>query len=316
MTNADFSTLDAAPVCVFAFNRPDHTRRTLQALAASPLAAKTELTLFLDGPRRDSDVPLVSTVAKIAEEQRGFSDISIVRRDQNAGLARSIEEGVTQMMDAHGRAIILEDDILTSPAFLHYMNAALTRYADEPSVWHIAGFNEDIPVDRWSVEAVLWRLMSCWGWATWQDRWQHFDRDPQALVDRFSSDDIHRFNLDGAGDFWAQVLANQDQTLSTWAVFWYATIFERAGLCLSPRHSYVRNIGFDGSGTNVGQSDVYEHMKLNQTASPRFPDKIEENTQALELLRAHYLYRPSRFQKLKRKVTRYARHWGAGQKRL
>lgn len=305
MTSGHTKIVDPAPVCVFAFNRPEHTRRTLGALAQSPLAASTSLTVFIDGPRNDAEKPMVDAVAQVAETQQGFASIELRRRDRNAGLAVSIEEGVSQMMAEHGRAIILEDDILTSPAFLHYMNLALERYKDTPDVWHIAGYNEDIPAFGRKYGTYSWRFMSCWGWATWADRWAHYSRDPDALVDEFSDADIARFNLDGAQDYWSQVLANQTGELKTWAVFWYATIFRNRGLCLSPYFSYVENIGFDGSGSHGVVNKSYTRSRLNTDFSPGLPAQISENADAVEQVKLYYLTKPGKLEKIRRKLNRF-----------
>lgn len=293
-----------APVCVFAFRRPVHTRRTLSALAMSPVASQTALTVFIDGPRDSEDIEQVRQVVDIAKLQTGFASVEVVAREENAGLAQSIEEGVSRMMAEHGRAIVVEDDIVTSPAFLNYMNAALDHFAETPEVWHIAGYNEPIAANRDRRGAALWRFMSCWGWASWADRWHHFERDPSELIASFTPEDIHRFNLDGAHDFWSQVLANERGDLRTWAVFWYATIFRNNGLCLSPHFSYTENIGFDGSGTHGFTSDSFLQNSLNLDMVPPLPDLIEEDTDALARLQAYYTYRPNRLQRLGRKWRR------------
>ncbi len=296
--------MTVAPVCVFAFRRPEHTKQTLNALSKSPLADRTPVTVFVDGPRDEKDVEPVRQVVDIAKAQRGFASLNVLARDENAGLAKSIQEGVSRMMADHGRAVVVEDDIVTSPAFLSYMNAALDRYADRPEVWHIAGYNEPIAANRDLRGAAFWRFMSCWGWASWADRWSHFERDPEELISHFTDADIHRFNLDGAQDFWGQVLANQRGEMRTWAVFWYATIFRNNGLCLSPHFSYAENIGFDGSGTHGFKIDAFSQESLNQDMTPPLPDLIVEDAVALERLRGYYTYRPNRLQRLKRKWRR------------
>ncbi len=299
-----------APVCVFAFRRPEHTQRTLAALTQSPIAGKTPLIVHVDGPRTEEEAGLVRQVAALAEAQTAFASVEVLKRDENAGLARAIQDGVSQTMQAHGRAIIVEDDIVTSPAFLNYMNLALDRYADEPDVWHISGYNEPIAENRDRRGAAFWRFMSCWGWASWADRWSHFERDPAGLLERFSPEDIHRFNLDGAHDFWGQVQANARGDIRTWAVFWYATIFRNDGLCLAPYRSYAENIGFDGSGTHCGDADGYAQSALNPDMTPPLPDLIMEDRDALEQLRAHYMRRPGKLEKLGRKWRRLIRRLG------
>ncbi|MDP5218185.1 hypothetical protein Q5Y75_13225 [Ruegeria sp. 2205SS24-7] len=296
---------DPAPVCLFAFNRPQHTKRTLDALAASPLAPVTELIAYIDGPRTPDEAPLVDEVAEIIARQTGFAGVTLHRRAVNAGLATSIQDGVTETMRARGKAIVVEDDIVTSPAFLTYMNTALERYKNDRRVWHIAGYNEELPALRDRPGAVFWRFMSCWGWASWADRWQHFECDPEKLVTDFSSSDIHRFNLDGAENFWSQVEGNVRGEIRTWAVFWYATIFRNNGLCLSPYASYAENIGLDGSGTHCGVSEGAKARVLNLDFQTCFPDDVREDYEALQGLRAHYGTKPGKLRELRRRFRQW-----------
>lgn len=311
MTDAEISLENLAPICLFAFNRPEHTRQTLAALAESPLAAHSDLIVYLDGPRTEAEGALVDAVAQVVEAQEGFASVSLNRREANAGLARSIQDGVSAVMQSRGKAIVVEDDIVTSPAFLSYMNLALDRYEADRRVWHIAGYNEDLAPLQDRPGPMFWRFMSCWGWASWADRWQHFERDPEKLVSEFSAEDIHRLNLDGAEDFWSQVLGNLRGEIRTWAIFWYVTIFRNGGLCLSPCQSYAQNIGFDGSGTHCGTSEPSAERVLNLDFNPLLPDDVAEDRAALEALRRYFIDRrpprPPRLVRLGRKLTRLKR---------
>ena len=58
--------------------------------------------------------------------------VHIIEREKNYGLARSIIDGVTTQVNAYGRTIVLEDDLVTAPYFLQFMNSALEMYKDEP----------------------------------------------------------------------------------------------------------------------------------------------------------------------------------------
>ena len=112
-----------APVALFVYARPDHTRRVMHALRANSLAGQTELFIFSDAPKRaelSERVRLVREVIK--EESHGFLKVSVVTRDENFGLARSIITGVSELIKQHRRLIVLEDDLVTSPHFLRYMN--------------------------------------------------------------------------------------------------------------------------------------------------------------------------------------------------
>jgi hypothetical protein len=278
-----------APIVVFAFNRPDHLQQTLSALVACAEARKSELHVFIDGPKSLLDKRKVRQVHDVAKAASGgFRSCNIVTRPVNVGLAENIITGVSGVIGERGRVIVLEDDIVVSPDFLTVMNAALAEYATDTRVWHISAHT--IINDTSAPDAFFfWRVMNCWGWATWADRWAHYARDPQRIVDSFTPDDIHAFNLDGHYDFWSQVLANARGDIKTWAVFWYATIFLNKGLCLNPKLSFARNVGFDGTGVHCGSDlSFQEGQDLNPGGVFIAPAEVAEDREMVEKVKDHY----------------------------
>lgn len=258
-----------APVALFVYKRADHARKTLAALAANDGAAETDLIVFCDGARGADDAQAVMQTRRVVQGAGGFKSLSIRERPENLGLAQNIVQGVGEILEAHGRVIVLEDDLITAPGFLTYMNQALDRYQDEPDAWHISGWN--YPVDASDIaDAFFWSVMNCWGWATWADRWQHLKLDPKVFVDAFSTHQIRDFNLGDRVDFWNQMERNAAGDLSSWAIFWYATVFKNQGLCLNPSQSLVSNIGLDGSGENSGRQagDISELPEQRSFALP------------------------------------------------
>ena len=240
-----------APIALFVYSRPRHTRAAVEALAANTLAGRSELHIFSDAPGSDRHIAAVREVRDYINGVAGFAAVRITERERNFGLADSIVDGVTRLVNQYDRIVVVEDDLITSPHFLEYMNRALDLYRDEERVMHVAGHMLPINPDGLP-ESFFMRQSSCWGWGTWAGAWKHFRRDSAELLDSFSAEDISRYNLEGAMDYWAQIQANHAGTLRTWAAFWYASVFRRGGLCLHPRTSLVRNIGHDGSGENCG----------------------------------------------------------------
>lgn len=278
-----------SPVVLFVFARPDHTKKTVDALLANPEACNTDLIVYADAARSEKDVAAVEAVRAIFKDLRGFKNVKLVLRKENVGLAKNIIEGVTQVSKEYGRVIVLEDDIVTSPAFLGFMNAALQKYETEPKVWHVSGWS--YPIETYGLgDAFFWRLMNCWGWATWDDKWQHFNKDPQRLIDSWSDEQKHYFDLDGTGVFWSQVTNNKIGKINTWAIFWYATIYENGGVCLNPSKSYVDNIGLDGSGVHCGNSITLTSVqnKLCLTSELTWPIEMVESAQAVEAIKLYY----------------------------
>ncbi|MDV5037640.1 glycosyltransferase [Vibrio diabolicus] len=275
-----------APIVIFVYNRPDHTLKTITALKNNFLSSDSELFIFSDAAKNESDKVDVNRVREVISNISGFKKVCIIKQERNIGLAGSIINGVTDIVNKYGQVIVLEDDLVTSPHFLTYMNEALCFYKNEKSVWHISGWNYPIKTEGLG-DTFLWRTMNCWGWATWSDRWQHFEKNSEKLIQSFDSDKIKSLNIDGATNFWDQVLLNNKGKINTWAVFWYATIFSNKGLCLNPSASLVVNIGVDGSGSNCGISDVFTSVPSNKT-NFIFQDKIEECSLALNRVKDFY----------------------------
>ena len=274
-----------APVALFAYGRPEHTRMTVESLAANELAEETKVFIFSDAARSEKDFEAVNAVRRYLRGIKGFHDVNVVERSRNYGLADSIVEGITSVIEAHGKVIVLEDDIVTSPFFLRYMNDALDRYESVERVMHIAGYMMPIDFPSGAVsESVFLRHSSCWGWATWGRAWRHFHRNAETFIKAFTSTDRGRFNLDGAHDYWSQLLANHEGRLKTWAIYWYASIFSRGGLCLHPRSSLVRNIGFDGSGVNCGTDSAW-CSELGTSPVSQFPSAYHEDEVAMEAVK-------------------------------
>ena len=245
-----------APIVMFVYNRPRHTLLSVEALQQNELAKESDLIIYSDASKSESQADAVREVRQYISQIDGFRSVTIVEREINFGLARSIIDGVTSVVNKYGRIIVLEDDIVTSPHFLTFMNDALGAYRDEEKVMHISGYM--FPIDTSGLpETFFLRTASCWGWATWDRAWRHFRKDPLRVISEYSEQEIYRFNMDGACGFWSQVLKNANGLINTWAVFWYASVFEEDGLCLHPAVSMVDNIGNDDTGMHCGKSSVF-----------------------------------------------------------
>ncbi len=247
-----------APIALFTYNRPEHTRRTLETLAANPEAARSQLIIFSDGPR-PGDEAKVAEVRALLRERAWCGEIRIVESPVNRGLAASIVSGVTDLLREHDRLIVLEDDLALSPGFLTYMNDALALYSEEPRVMSISGW---LPEFRATLpETFFLRTTTSWGWATWRRAWEQFHPDAAALAARVEPR-VKEFNVEGGYDYFRQLRLNADGKLKTWAVLWYASIFLADGLTLHPNRSLVRNIGHDHSGTHSQPDERFLHASL------------------------------------------------------
>ena len=291
-----------SPVALFVYNRVELTKLTIASLQKNYFSDQTDLIIFSDGPKSAIDLDNVLEVRKYIYNLSGFRSVQVVEQASNVGLASSIISGVTKILSEHNSVIVLEDDIITSPAFLSYMNQALNFFSLNQKIWHINGFSQ--PISQIGLKDIyINRVMDCWGWATWSDRWKFFDKNPELLLERMDASSRKKFDLNGTNEFWPQVTKNITGEINTWAIFWYAEIFLRGGLCVSPSKSYTSNIGFDGSGTHCmdenESQNTLETLNLNQDIGFEVP--LEENLVAMDRIRQVYISRKNIFSRLRSK---------------
>lgn len=285
---------DLAPIVLFVYNRPDHTRRTLAALAANPLAAESDLIIYADGPKKPEHQGSVQAVRDLLRTASGFNSIEIVEREANLGLANSIISGVSEVCAAGGRVIVVEDDLIVAPEFLAFLNTGLDRYQNNGSVFQISGYGYPTH-DRAIQQSFFLPMVSCWGWATWSRAWAKFDSKMSALGELDSNPVARRrFNVDDAYDYYGMACLQRQGKIDSWGVRWQLSLFAHGGLVLYPRDTLVYNSGVDASGTH-GMGEMAFQRKLgtrtSETSTMTWPTMIATDdlamTQIKQLLRAN-----------------------------
>ena len=246
-----------APILLFTYNRPTHTRRLVESLLRNAEAKDSHLIVYSDAPRDDAARQAVDDVRHYLHTlDEGFGQVDIVERTENWGLAKSIISGVTEQVERYGRVIVLEDDLVLSPYFLRFMNDALEAYKDNPHVGHIQAC--DFTDDPALPPTFLIGWTGSWGWATWRRAWQLFNPDGRALLDELQRRGLtHRFDFDGAYPYTRMLRRQVEGKNNSWAIRWNASLFLAGVLSLNVGRSLVQNGGFDGSGTHCGGGGLY-----------------------------------------------------------
>lgn len=276
-----------APILLFAYNRPRHLQHTVEALAHNPLAQESELFVFSDGARTEDDREDVELVRSYIHTIEGFKTVHRIERDRNYGLAANIIDGVTDIVSRYGRVIVLEDDLVTAPGFLQFMNDALDTYADEPRVGHIQAY--DFTQNPRLPETFLIKFTGSWGWATWQRAWQHFNPDGQYLLNELHRRHLtRRFDFNGKYGFTRMLRRQVEGKNNSWAIRWNASLFLQDILSLNVGRSLVQNEGFDGSGTHCGADHLYEARLYKERLRVEKISPVTENLEARKIFERYY----------------------------
>lgn len=299
-----------APIVVFAYDRPDHLRRTLDALSKNDLAKDSVLYVYCDGIRplsleNKNDAPFwqhrtefygtkeqyddyvkrIESTRQVARQQTGFKELHIVEREKNIGLADNIVGAVTEIVNKYGRVIAFEDDIVSTRGCLTYLNDALEMYQNDEKVMHISAWMYPNK-GQFPTTFFYDSPYPAGGWATWKRAWQHFNPDTADHV-AFWQNKWSEFDIEGEDYLSRQLVGNLNGTLKTWYVKWYSSMRRMNGLCLYPGTAMSNNIGWDNSGeTSCENSRYFVSNPAEYTEVKRIP--IVRNQKAFRYIRVWY----------------------------
>ena len=236
-----------APIVLITYNRYEHTVKCINSLKKNKLSKKSDLIIYSDGLKNHSEKDKLLKIRKYLRNIKGFKSKKIIERKKNFGTKKNIVNAINETFKKFNKIIVIEDDLILSKSFLYFMNFCLNNYKDKKKIWHINGWS--YPFMKKSTNDINFlRSMNCWGWATWKNRWSKLSLNENKFISHFSNKEIHKFNIYSSFDHYNQLIRNKKKTLSSWAVYWHASIFFNNGLCIYPKYPLVKNIGFDGSG--------------------------------------------------------------------
>ncbi len=270
-----------APVVLMAYARPEHTKKTLDALAANLLAKESVLYLFCDGPKHEGVAARNQQVRCLLEEEKAagrFARVELRISSENKGLAKSIIGGVSEIIAQHGRCIVVEDDLVTAPEFLTFMNQCLDFYRSDSSIWAISGFTFPLrALRRYNHDVYLSYRACSHGWATWQDRWETVDWQVSDFAQLEKSPALRRKFNRGGNDLFRMLRHQMRGERDSWAIRFCYAQSKQNRFAVYPRQTLVNNIGFDGSGTHCEQNQRLQQLQLGTAVANLKPEIVTPN---------------------------------------
>jgi hypothetical protein len=270
--------VDKAPIVLFVFNRPRHTLDLLTSLKANAHAAQSKLIVFAEAAAHESDSAAVRETKEVVLSEKWCGQFELIERSSHVGCRINMIDGITDTVSKYGTVIVLEDDLVLSPAFLAFMNNSLERYRDEPKVMHVSGYLWPIEPKSPIPESFFLKYAANWGWATWERAWKLMEPDHTVLVRKLTERGlVKEFCLNNAYRPMFNWLKDAERK-DVWDMLWYASILLNDGLSLQSGHSLALNTGNDGSGIHSVISDIFE-VKLSLQQPVRFPEQLAVNAE-------------------------------------
>lgn len=282
--------IKAVPIVLFVYNRPKHTEYTLNALDKNIGIENSELFVFSDNAKDIQGLDAVREVRALLKkfkENNHFKMVHIFESEEHKGLADSVIDGVSRVINKYEKIIVLEDDLVTSTDFFMFMNGALKYYEPYEEVWSIAGYTPDLKyLSKYKKDVYVCLRAGSWGWATWKDRWESIDWEVKDYA-TFIRDKKKRRQLKKRGHNLPDMLGRQMQgKIDSWAIRFCYEQFKQGKVTINPTVSRVRNIGFDGTGTHGGISEKW-NVHLNEEIKEIHYIPVEMNR---KLIKSYYNY--------------------------
>lgn len=265
-----------APIVIVTLNRVDKLRRMIDSLLQNPEAKDTELYISVDYPPSPKYVKGHTECCEYVKTISGFKQVHAYIQERNLGSIDNFYFLLDHVKEKYDRMISLEDDNVLAPNFLRYINLALRKFeSSKRVVWVGSQIPRDIDYSKCDGNAYLSRHMSAWGNAFWLEKYYRIKDEITELFQTTLSHSIklqHKLYMLNQESFlvYAKYIAgikpnllfpNGDVRLCDMAVTIYC--LTKDTYCVYPTVKKSLNLGYDGTGENVGSKRDY-YAKLGQ----------------------------------------------------
>ncbi|MCR9015467.1 glycosyltransferase [Aquiflexum gelatinilyticum] len=296
-----------SPICLFVYKRLLETKLTIQALEKNHLAKESELYIFSDGPKNEKDIQQVEEVRNYIKEVVGFKKVVINISNENKGLAKSIINGVSSILELNESVIVLEDDLLTSPNFLIFMNEALTAFEHRNDIQSINGYSPFIKAsDTLESDVYLHYRTFSWGWATWRSSWSPEIFLKQKINHEINQQTLIDFDLKCGHDMSVMLKSALAGKIDSWYIYWAYDHFKNNRLAVYPYLSKIDNIGYgvesthcDGVLTIISKFDTAGNREFKLPKNISKYDQTIKNVNYYFTKKHKFLFRIKMLRKLK-----------------
>ncbi|MFH1457013.1 MAG: hypothetical protein ABIF17_02770 [Patescibacteria group bacterium] len=276
-----------APIGLSTYIRLSHLKLTIEALKQNALAEKSDLYIFSDGPKAGDEQKVIDT-RKYLKTITGFKTINIIERIKNSRV-RNNRDGIKLLLNKYGKMIYLEEDNITAPGFLAYINKGLNFYKENKKIFSICGYAPDMNIPNdYDREYFVLQKFSGWGFGIWKDRYDQIKEINKGELNNFkktkklkkflknvvSKNTLKLFELD----------ANKEIDALDVKIVYH--LFKNNLYSVFPIKSLIKNTGCDGSGTHCGMSDKYD-VNLWNKLNFQFTTNIETDK---KILRASHIF--------------------------
>lgn len=241
-------------VLILFFNRPEALSQLWERIQ---LARPSRLFLYQDGPRHAADLEGITACRQIVEQIDWPCEVHRNYQEKNSGCDPSNYLSQKWAFEHTDSCVFFEDDDIPSLSFFPFCQQMLQRYAADPRVMLISGFNYDeqtpaIPYDYFFTSA-----FNINGFATWRRVFELYESSYQFLENAYDMEQLdyyihrHRYQT----NFLEFCRYHKRTGKPYYETLLHAAIFLHHGLSIVPRVNMVANLGACGQGVHLSGSN-------------------------------------------------------------
>jgi len=268
------------PILFVGFIRSEHAARVFDVIKQQK---PSKLFMAVDGPRKNHphDIENIKKIRELVNSIDWECDLKTRFLDNNLGCKHAVSTAISWFFEHVDRGIILEEDCVPNLSFFNFCSELLDRYKSDERIMQISGNN--YIKDKLKIKDSYYfsALNDIWGWATWRRAWQHFDLSMPNYQEYKKRKLLKKYV--GFRDIasWLEIYLDRaaSSSVDIWSSHWSYAIARNNGLTIVPKYNLVKNIGFDGTGTN-SQNDswgYYDKFKTVEIGELSHPNIISSN---------------------------------------
>ena len=230
-------------VGIFAYNRPSHLKRLFFSISKYNFS---NLYIFLDGPKNDLDKINQNEIMLMVKKYPG--KIKLIKRNKNLGLKKSLVNGANYLANKHKKFVVIEDDCIPFTQFFDYFEVAFELMKKNNDIEVICSYQHSKFTKKIKKYVnIKLNIFIPWGWGTHSENWLKFQKNKK----KYDLPSIYK-----------KIKVNKKKKLKDiWSLDYISYINFRNKNCLYPSHSFIKNIGFDGSGVNSKVTNFFRVLE-------------------------------------------------------
>lgn len=234
----------SVPILLIIYNRAEETHNCFEVLK---VLKPSKLYVAGDGADPDKKVDYAKCLrARNVVTPNWECDVKTFYKDEHVGKAQMIFQAINWFFENEPEGIILLDDILPHIDFFYYCEELLERFRHVHKVVHISGANFQKHHKRGDASYYFSAYANTWGFATWKDRWTHFDLKMTELNNVNFNEIVGRYFAKKKERKhwikWYNVL--KIKKLDLWDYQYNFHLWFQDGLCVTPNTNLITNAGF------------------------------------------------------------------------